>query len=79
MHGIVWVKSCPARRPPNALRLPSMNGSQPDDPCLLSTDNEAVTGSHFGSHRRERLPAPGERLRAGGWRSCQLADRSGRR
>jgi hypothetical protein len=36
-------------------------------------------GSQRGSHPGERLPAPGERVRTRGRRSCQLADRSGQR
>jgi hypothetical protein len=32
-----------------------------------------------GSHPGERLPAAGGRIRTNGWRSCQLADRSGQR
>src|SRR5215813_1489411 len=43
------------------------------------SDMDAVAGSHVGSQRRERLPTTGGRVRTGSWRSCQLADRSGRR
>jgi hypothetical protein len=51
----------------------------PRSGCQAGSADSKVTGSHVGSHWRERLPAAGEQIRTDRWRSCQPADRPGQR
>ena len=47
----------------------SASVSRLGSPDAMIPDKEAIPGSQRGSHLGERLPAPGGRIRTGGWRS----------
>ena len=83
---LAFVQSCPARRlaadcrsAPGALETGRGLIRGPNVLTCMCALAPRQAGSQRGSHQGERLLTPSEPVRTGGWRSGQLANRSGRR